>query len=144
MVEFIKTLLIACIPSVIAGVGTYLVAKKNASSQIKIVKEQNRHDLNKLMEQHKIDIENLKEAHKLEMESKEQDHKNKLELQQKEFENSLLKQEKEGENAMATEALKSVFGMFGSAFNTAMATQQGQQLLNDAIGKSQESKKKEG
>ena len=49
MVEFIKTLLIACIPSVIAGVGTYLVAKKNASSQIKIVKEQNRHDLDKLI-----------------------------------------------------------------------------------------------
>lgn len=144
MVEFIKTLLIASIPSVIAGVGTYLIAKKNVSSQIRIVKEQNKHDLDKLMEQHKIDIENLKEAHKLEMESKEQDHKNKLELQQKEFENSLLKQEKEGENAMATETLKGVFGMFGSALNTAMATQQGQQLLNDAIGKSQESKKMEG
>lgn len=57
MVEFIKTLLIACIPSVIAGVGTYLVAKKNASSQIKIVKEQNRHDLDKLMENYSDDIQ---------------------------------------------------------------------------------------
>ena len=144
MVEFVKTLLIACIPSVIAGVATYMVARKSASSQIKLLKEQNKHDLAKLMEQHKIDIENLKEAHKLEMEAKEQDHKNKLELQQKEFENSLLKQEKEGETAMATEALKSVLGMFGNAVNTAIATQQGQQLLGDAIEKSAERIRTEG
>ena len=136
MDEFIKTMLIACIPSIFTGVITYLVAHKNASSQIKIVKEQNKHDLDKLMEQHKIDIENLKEAHKLEIASKEQDHKNKLELQQKEFENSLLKQQKDGENAMAAEALKGVFGMFGSALNTAMDTPEGKQLLNDSIKKS--------
>lgn len=67
---------------------------QNAASQISIIKEQNKHDLEKLMEQHKVDIEHLKEAHRLDMEAKEQDHKNKLELQQKEFENSLLKQQK--------------------------------------------------
>lgn len=143
MIEFIKTLLIACIPSVIAGVGTYLVAKKNASSQIKIVKEQNKHDLDKLMEQHKIDIENLKETHKLEMESKEQDHKNKLELQQKEFENSLLRQQKESENAMTAEAIKGVFGMLGSAMNIAMDTPEGKQLLGESLRESQEKSKQE-
>ena len=141
MDEFWKTLLIACIPSLLTGLITYFVAHKNASAQIKVVKEQNKHDLDKLMEQHKIDIENLKEAHKLEMESKEQDHKNRLELQQKEFENGLLKQQKEGENAMAAEALKGVFGMFGSALNIAMDTPEGKQLINDSIKKSRESKK---
>lgn len=91
MVEFLKTLAIACIPAIITGIVTYIVARKNAASQISIIKEQNKHDLEKLMEQHKVDIEHLKEAHRLDMEAKEQDHKNKLELQQKEFENSLLK-----------------------------------------------------
>ena len=138
MIEFIKTLLIACIPSVIAGVCTYLVAKKNASSQIKIVKEQNKHDLAKLMEQHRVDIEHLKEAHKLEMESKEQEHKNKLELQQKDFENSLLKQQKDNENAITAETLKGVFGMFGNALNTAMDTPEGKRLLNDSLKSSRE------
>ena len=86
MVEFLKTLAIACIPAIITGIVTYIVARKNAASQISIIKEQNKHDLEKLMEQHKVDIEHLKEAHRLDMEAKEQDHKNKLELQKKEFE----------------------------------------------------------
>lgn len=42
--------------SIVTGVVTYLVAHKNASAQIRVVKEQNKHDLEKLMEQHKIDI----------------------------------------------------------------------------------------
>lgn len=138
MIEFIKTLAIACIPSIITGLVTYIVARKNATSQISIIKEQNKHDLDRLMEPHKVDIEHLKEAHKLEMEAKEQDHKNKLELLQKEFENSLLKQEKDGENAMASEAIKGIFGMLGGAFTTAMDTPEGKQLLNDSIKKSRD------
>lgn len=74
MVEFLKTLAIACIPAIITGIVTYIVARKNAASQISIIKEQNKHDLEKLMEQHKVDIEHLKEAHRLDMEAKEQDH----------------------------------------------------------------------
>ena len=42
---------------------------------------------------------------------------------------------------MAAEALKGVFGMFGSALNTAMDTPEGKQLINDSIKKSRESKK---
>lgn len=76
MVEFLKTLAIACIPAIITGIVTYIVARKNAASQISIIKEQNKHDLEKLMEQHKVDIEHLKEAHRLDMEAKEQDHMN--------------------------------------------------------------------
>lgn len=37
MDEFIQTLLIACIPAVITGVVTYLVAHKNATSQINVL-----------------------------------------------------------------------------------------------------------
>lgn len=143
MVEFLKTLAIACIPAIITGIVTYIVARKNAASQICIIKEQNKHDLEKLMEQHKVDIEHLKEAHRLDMEAKEQDHKNKLELQQKEFENSLLKQQKDGENAMATEAFKGVLGLFGSAVTTAMDTPEAKQLLSDSI-KQSFNKSKEG
>ena len=50
MVEFLKTLAIACIPAIITGIVTYIVARKNAASQISIIKEQNKHDLEKLME----------------------------------------------------------------------------------------------
>lgn len=70
MVEFLKTLAIACIPAIITGIVTYIVARKNAASQISIIKEQNKHDLEKLMEQHKVDIEHLKEAHRLDMKAK--------------------------------------------------------------------------
>lgn len=143
MVEFLKTLAIACIPAIITGIVTYIVARKNAASQISMIKEQNKHDLEKLMEQHKVDIEHLKEAHRLDMEAKEQDHKHKLELQQKEFENSLLKQQKDGENAMATEAFKGVLGLFGSAVTTAMDTPEAKQLLSDSI-KQSFNKSKEG
>lgn len=136
--EFIKTLLIACIPAIITGLVTYLVARRNATSQVDIVKEQNKYDLKKMMEQHKVDRDHLKEAHKLELESKEQDHKYKLELLQKDFENSLLKQQKDSENARVTEAIKGMLGMFGSAVKTAIDTPEGRQFLSDSIKKSRE------
>ena len=68
MVEFLKTLAIACIPAIITGIVTYIVARKNAASQISIIKEQNKHDLEKLMEQHKIDIDSLGKQHQQELE----------------------------------------------------------------------------
>lgn len=37
MVEFLKTLAIACIPAIITGIVTYIVARKNAASQISII-----------------------------------------------------------------------------------------------------------
>lgn len=94
MVEFLKTLAIACIPAIITGIVTYIVARKNAASQISIIKEQNKHDLEKLMEQHKVDIEHLKEAHRLDMEAKEQDHKNKLELRRRNSKTACLSNKK--------------------------------------------------
>lgn len=138
MIEFIKTLLIACIPSVIAGVGTYLVAKKNASSQIKIVKEQNEHDIKKLMEQHKIDIDSLIEKYRLEAEEKEREHVHKLELMQKEYDLKLKQQEREAENTAKYGAVKDIFsglmgGMVSSAINTPEVQQQLSKAFTDAF-----------
>ena len=83
MNDFLQTLLIACIPAVVTGIVSYLVAHKNASSQVKIVQEQNEHDIKKLMEQHKVDIDSLKEKYRLEAEEKDREHVRKLELMQK-------------------------------------------------------------
>lgn len=137
MTEFLQTLLIACIPSIVTGIATYCVASKNSKSQMKEIEKQNKNDLEKLMKQHEIDIDNLKETHKLEIERMDIEHKNKLELQQKEFENILLRQEKEGENAMTAEAVKGLFNVFGNAMNIAMETEEGRQLLSDSLKESQ-------
>ncbi len=88
MSEFVKTLLIACIPAIITGIVSYLVANKNAVAQIKVVKEQNKHDLEKLMEQHKVDIDSLEKQHQQEIEKMELEHKHKLELMAAESENN--------------------------------------------------------
>ena len=45
MDEFIKTLLIACIPAIITGIITYLVACKNAKSEIKKIELDFQHKL---------------------------------------------------------------------------------------------------
>lgn len=135
MDSFWQTLLISFIPSIITGIVTYLVAHNNTASQIKIVKEQNRHETEKLIQQQKINIENLKAAHALEMESKEQDHINKLELQRIEFENIQLKQQKEADNAMTMEAIRALFGIVGSV----LSTPEGQQLLQDSFAESRAS-----
>lgn len=89
MNEFVQALLISCIPAIVTGFVTYLVAHKNTSAQIKVVKEQNKHDLEKLMEQHKIDIDSLGKQHQQELEKMELEHKHKLELISKENENNL-------------------------------------------------------
>ena len=80
MSEFLQTLLIACIPAVVTGIGTYCVASKNSKSQIKELETQNKNDLDKLMKQHEIDIEALKQKHEQEKEIIEINHKHQLEL----------------------------------------------------------------
>ena len=89
MNEFLQTLLISCIPAIITGVVSYLVARKNASTQIKLLETQNKHDIDRLMEQHKIDIDSLNQQHQLELEKLELEHKHKLELAKIESENAL-------------------------------------------------------
>lgn len=46
MVEFLKTLAIACIPAIITGIVTYIVARKNAASQISICMDNYSEDIN--------------------------------------------------------------------------------------------------
>lgn len=138
MNDFIQTLLIACIPAIITGLVTYFVAHKNASSQIKIVKEQNKHDIDKLMEQHKIDIDSLKEKYRLEAEEKEKEHTRKLELMEKEYEYKQKQQESEAENTAKYGAMKEAFsslmgGIFSSAFNNPDVQKQMENALTDAL-----------
>lgn len=89
MSEFLQTLAISCIPAIITGIVTYLVAHKKASAQIEVVKEQNKHDIERLMKQHKIDLDSLGKQHQLEIEKMEIEHKHKLEIIEKENENNL-------------------------------------------------------
>lgn len=143
MDEFWKTLLIACIPSLLTGLVTYFVAHKNASTQIKMVKEQNKHDLDKLMEQHKIDIDSLKEKYRLEAEEKDRDHTRKLEIMEKEYKYKLKQQESEAENAAKYGAMKDVFGgLIGGMFTSAMNTPEVQQQMSSAFADA--FKKKDG
>ncbi len=143
MDEFVKTLLIACIPALITGIISYLVAHRNSSAQIKVVKEQNKHDLERLMEQHKIDIEALKEKYRLEAEEKEKDQTRKLELMQKEYEYKLKQQEKEAENNAKFGAIKDVFGgLVGGMISSAMNTPELQKQMSDSF--SEAFKKKDG
>lgn len=140
MDEFLQTLLISCIPAVVTGIVTYLVAYKNAAAQIKIVKEQNKHDLNKLMEQHKVDIDSLKEKYRLETQEKDREHTRKLELMQKEFELKLRQQENEAENTVKYGALKDVIGglmggMVSSAMNSPEVQKQMSEVFADAFKK---------
>ena len=99
MNEFFQTLLISCIPAVITGVVSYLVARKNASTQIKLLETQNKHDIDRLMEQHKVDIDSLNQQHQLELEKLELEHKQKLEIV-----------ELESKNAMSQNLLNNVLG----------------------------------
>ncbi len=111
MSEFLKTLLIACIPAIITGIVSYLVANKNATAQIRIIKEQNKHDLDKLMEQHKVDIDSLKEKYRLEAEAKEQEHLRNIELLKLNHQNSIEQKDNE-------EVSKALFGALGQVFGT--------------------------
>ena len=131
MGEFWQTILLACIPSIITGIATFFVASRSASAQIKVVTEQNKHDLEKLMQQHQIDIENIKEKHKLEIEAKEVDYKYKLELQQREFENALQQRKIENDNSMAMASLQGLLGLIGTTYNNALSTPEGKQKLGE-------------
>lgn len=134
MNDFLQTLLIACIPALVTGIVTYLVAHKNASSQIKIVQEQNEHDIKKLMEQHKIDIDSLKEKYRLEAEEKDREHVRKLELMQKEYELKLKQQESEAENTAKYGAVKDIFsGLMGGMVSSAINTPEVQQQMSKAF-----------
>lgn len=121
--EILKTLLIACVPAVISGIVSFILAKSQSKSETQKLKLANEHEIEKLMEQHKIDIDAIREQHRLEMESKEKDHQHKLEIMQKDHENAIILKESELENAAKYNAVGSIMtglfnGMLGGAFNS--------------------------
>ena len=78
MEEILNTLLVSCVPAIIAGIISYLTANKKAKAEIATLQESNKHEIEKLMKQHEVDIESLKEKHQLETEKCEQEHKHKI------------------------------------------------------------------
>ncbi|MEE0510370.1 MAG: hypothetical protein UDG94_03970 [Peptococcaceae bacterium] len=112
--DFIETLLVACIPAIISGIISFLLAKSKAKIDTENLVISNQHEIERLMEQHKIDIDAIREQHRLEMDAKEKEHQHNLEIMQKEHENELIRQEKETENAVKYSVMGDVFtGLFG-------------------------------
>ena len=146
MIEFIKTLLISCIPAVITGIISFSVAKSQSNDEIKKLKVENAHDLERLMEQHRVDIDHIREQHKLEMEAKEKDHQHRLEIMQKEHENELIRQEKEQENTAKYGAVGNVMtGLVNSILGGALSSPEVQaemsKKLIEGMKKSSDSQK---
>ena len=52
MDEFWQTLLTACIPAILTGIGSFVIAIKKSKSELNSLKEQNAHYIEKLMKQH--------------------------------------------------------------------------------------------
>lgn len=130
---FLETLLIASIPALLTGIGSFFLAKIQSKSEINRLKISNEYEIEKLIEQQKINIESIREQHKLEMDSKDKEHKYKLEILQKEHENEIIRKEKELEDGIK-------YGAAGNAANalingiieTAFASNE----VKDAIGNS--------
>ena len=121
--EILKTLLIACVPAIVSGIISFILAKSQAKVETKKLQLANEHEIEKLMEQHKVDIDAIREQHRLEMESKEKDHQHKLEIMQKEHENEMIRKESELENTAKYNAVGNVMtglfnGMIGGALNS--------------------------
>lgn len=135
MDELWQTLLIALIPSlltaIISSIASYCLSIRNMKSQLQVLSEQNKHEIDRLVKQHVIDLDNLKAKHKLEMESKDRDHKYALEIQQKNHESELLKLKQEGANNVTAELFKGVLGMAG----TVISTPEGQKMLKENLDK---------
>ena len=131
MIEFIKTLMIAAIPSIGAGILSYLAALNKSKTQIKTISEQNKADIGKLVEQHKIDIDALKEKHKLDLEVKDRDHIHQMELIKLQHDNELSKSEEIMKNQLALNTLNGIFGEMFNAENA--ATKQMSEMIQKSL-----------
>ena len=115
--ETFKTLLIACIPAIISGVISFILAKSQSNAEFQKLKLANEHEIDKLMEQHKVDIDAIREQHRLEMEAKEKDHQHKLEIMQKDHENAIIRKESELENTAKYNAAGNIMtGLFNAVY----------------------------
>ncbi|MBR5596638.1 MAG: hypothetical protein IKW30_04435 [Lachnospiraceae bacterium] len=113
MNEFLQTLAIATVPSIVTGIISYIAAIRNSKSQIEAIKAQNKADIEKLVEQNRVDIEALKEKHKLDMESKEKEYKHQIEVMKLQNQNELTKEGEMMKNQLAFNLLGgAVSGLF--------------------------------
>lgn len=123
MNDFWQTFLIATIPSVLTALISFFAAFKNANTQIKAIREQNKADIEKLTEQNRVDIESLKEKHRLDMETKEKEYQHQMDIMKLQHEHELEKEQGTAINQLAFNALGGlVGGMFapGGAISNKM------------------------
>ena len=124
MNEFIQTLLIAAVPSFVAGILSYLAARKNAKVQIDSIQEQNKADIEKIVQEHKLELETLEKKHAQE-----------IELLEKQYEKETKKREEEIKNQLAANVITGLFsGIFSS--NSPIIEQ-----LNETIAQSMKGKR---
>lgn len=81
--------IVSILVAIISGAASYFAAAKKCSADLKTLKENNSHEIDRLMQQHKLDIDSLERKHQMEIEKMELEHKHQLELKQKELENAL-------------------------------------------------------
>lgn len=81
--------IVSVLVAIIAGLASYLAAARKCRADMKVLKESNTHEINRLMEQHRLDIDSLERQHKLEIEKMEIEHKHQLELKSKDAENAM-------------------------------------------------------
>jgi biopolymer transport protein ExbB/TolQ len=142
--EIVETLLVACVPAIISGMISFVLAKSQAKSENEKLRLSNQHEIDRLMEQHKVDIDAIREQHRLEMQSKEKEHQYKLEIMQKEHDNELIRQEKEQENtakynAMGTVVTGLVNGMLGGVMNSPEVREKMSKKILEGINKNSDS-----
>lgn len=80
--------IVSVVCSLISGIVSYLVTRKQAKTDLQIISKQ-----------HEVDIEALEKKHQMELEKIDIEHKHQLELQQKEMEANLG-------SSLLTEAMK--------------------------------------
>lgn len=132
--EIFETLFIACVPAIISGVISFVLAKSQSKSEYEKLRLSNQHEIDRLMEQHKVDIDAIQEQHRLEMQTKEQEHQYKLEIMQKEHDNELIRQEKEQENTAKYNTMGTVMtGLFNNMLGGIMSSPEVQSEMSKKI-----------
>lgn len=91
--------------SIITAFLAYIGANKKSKADLKIVQENNQHEIDKLMKQHDVDIENIKEKHKLEMEMKDKEQRFEIEKMEQKTKLSLMEKADDFKNDFVSKIL---------------------------------------
>ena len=87
MIDYLPYI-VSVLVAVVSGIASYAAASKTARKELEVVKEANKHDMQKLMEQHKIDIDSLERTHQMNIERMKLEHQLELERSQHSFDNN--------------------------------------------------------